>query len=168
MTDMNQNFDMPSDIKPSVPTGINVLTILTFIGCGLGFIGVAWQFFGAKTNLNRMEEMINSGKYDSMPPLLKKMMSPEALEVARKTYENRVPITLISLIGVILCLVGAIQMRALKKQGYYLYLIGELLPFIGSLIFVGVAALSGFAIIAVVFALVFILLYTAQRKYLVN
>jgi hypothetical protein len=112
--------------------------------------------------------MINSGKYDQMPSILKKMMSPEALEVARKTYENRVPITLIGLISLVLCLVGAIQMRSLKKQGYYLYLIGELLPFVGSLIFVGVAALSGFALIAVVFALVFILLYTGQRKHLVN
>jgi len=168
MTDMSQNFDLPSDNKPSVPTGINVLTILTFIGCGLGFIGAIWQFFGAKRNLDKMEEMINSGKYDEMPAILKKMMSPAALEVARKSYENRVPVTLISLVALVLCLVGAIQMRSLKKQGYFLYVIGELLPFVGMLIFVGVASLSGFGIIAVIIALVFVLLYTGQRKHLVN
>ena len=169
MTDVNQSFDMPPDIKPPLPGGINVLTILTFIGCGIGFIGSIWQFFGAKRNLDRMEEMINSGNYENMPKILKNMMSPEALEVARKTYENRVPVTLIGLVALVLCLVGAIQMRQLKKQGYTLYLLGEVLPFVGTLVFVGFAALAGFGgILALCFTALFIILYTVQRKHLVN
>jgi len=160
MTDV-QNFDLPPNVKPPVPSGINVLTILTFIGCGIGFLGSIWQFFSAKRNLDRMEEMINSGNY-------KNMMSPEALEVARKTYENRVPVTLIGLVAIVLCLVGAIQMRQLKKQGYLLYLVGEILPIVGMLVFIGMGAFRGFGVLALCIPLLFIILYTVQRKHLVN
>jgi hypothetical protein len=91
------------------------------------------------------------------------------LAMAQKNYENRVPITLIGVLGIGLCFFGALQMRKLKMQGYYLYLVGEILPLIGSVIFLGMASLSGVpGIITIVFLLLFILLYTLQRKYLVN
>ena len=116
-----------------------------------------------------MEAAINSPDYENMPALAKKFMSPEALEVARKSYENRVPINLISIIGIALCFFGALQMRQRKMQGYYLYLTGEIIPLIGTVIFIGMGALTGIGgIIAVGITLLFILLYTAQRKHLVN
>jgi len=170
MSDVNQTLNMPSDIKPPVPSGINVLTILTFIGCGLVFCALIWNLLGgAKKSLDKMEEMVNSSKFDEMPSLVKKMYSPENIELARKGYENRVPISLVGLLGVALCVVGAIQMRKLKQQGYYVYLIGELMPVLASLVFIGVASLANFnGIITIVFTLLFILLYSAQRKHLVN
>jgi len=123
----------------------------------------------AKSGLDKMEAAINSPDYENMPALAKKFMSPEALEVARKSYENRVPINLISLIGIGLCFFGALQMRQLKMQGYYLYLVGEIIPLIGMAIFIGIGSLTGFSgIIAIGFTLLFVLLYTAQRKHLVN
>lgn len=170
MTDTNQSNDflMPEQ-QPKIPSGINVLTILTFIGSGIGILGGVYNFFNAKKGLDQMEATINSPEYENMPALAKKFLSPEALELARKSYENRVPITLIALIGIALCLVGAIQMRKLKAQGYILYVIGELLPVLGSVIFLGMASLSGVGgIITIVFVLLFIILYTAQRKYLIN
>ena len=171
MSDLNP----PSDFLPSagekrtIPSGINVLTILTFIGCGLGLLSSAWNFFNAKKGLDQMEAAINSPNYENMPALAKKFMSPEALEMARKGYENRVPINLITLVGIVLCFVGALQMRQLKKQGYLLYVVGEIIPLVGMLIFLGIGSLTGFAgIIAICITLLFILLYTGQRKYLVN
>jgi hypothetical protein len=60
-------------------------------------------------------------------------------------------------------------MRGLKKQGYLLYVIGEILPFITNALFIGVMAISGTgAFIGMGIAALFILLYTFQRKYLVN
>jgi len=171
MSDLNQPSEfLPVDTgKPTVPSGINVLTILTFIGCGIGILGTLWNFINAKSGLDKMEAAINSPNYESMPAFAKKFLSPEALEVARKSYENRVPITLIGIIGIALCLYGALQMRKLKMQGYYMYLIGEIIPLIASLVFVGTGALTGIAgIIIICFVLLFILLYTGQRKYLVK
>ena len=75
---------------------------------------------------------------------------------------------MLSLAAVILCIIGALQMRKLKKQGYTLYIIGELLPFVTSFAFIGMVAFSGFSMLfGVVITLVFILLYTFMRKQLV-
>lgn len=169
MSDLNQPSEfLPVDAeKTTVPSGINVLTILTFIGCGIGFLGSVWNFFNAKSGVDKMEAAINSPNYENMPSIAKKFLTPEALEAARKTYENRVPITLIMLIGIVLCLYGAIQMRKQKMQGYYMYVAGELLPLIANVIFIGLGWLSGIAgIISICIVLLFILLYTGQRKYL--
>ncbi|MDX1937548.1 MAG: hypothetical protein SFU21_10530 [Flavihumibacter sp.] len=152
-----------------LPSGLNVLTILTFIGCGLGLIMGVWNFFGAKKGLDAMEEMINSGKVDDMPAFARSFYSPEALEQARIAYENRLPIFIIGIVGITLCFYGALQMRKLKSQGYLMYLIGELLPFVGYIIFVGMSSITGMGgIIGLVIAGLFILLYTMQRKYLVH
>ena len=163
----SQDFLTQPDGKPVVPGGLNVLTILTFIGSGLGFLGVCWNFFNAKKGIEAMENMINSPQFDSMPAFAKKFYTPEALELARKAYENRIPITLIGLIGIGLCVYGAIQMRKRKMQGYYMYVIGELIPFVVNTILLGVGFITGMSgLIGVAFAILFVLLYTMQRKHL--
>ena len=170
MADLNQPNDfLRPEEKPKIPSGINVLTILTFIGSGIGFLLTIWNFINAKKGLDQMETTINSPEYDNLPALAKKFLTPEALELARKSYENRIPITVIGLIGITLCVIGALQMRKLKSQGYLLYLIGELLPVLSSVIFLGIGSLTGIGgVITIVIILLFIILYTAQRKYLIN
>ncbi|MEP6726883.1 MAG: hypothetical protein ABJC98_13780, partial [Bacteroidota bacterium] len=129
MADLNEagSFSPVIETK-SLPSGLNVLTILTFVGSAIGLLGTLYNFTNAKKGLDQMEAAINSPEYENMPALAKKFMSPEALEVARKSYENRIPLTLIGLIGIALCVYGAVQMRKRKMQGYYLWLTGELLP----------------------------------------
>ncbi|HMC86706.1 MAG TPA: hypothetical protein VKI61_14360 [Chitinophagaceae bacterium] len=171
MADLNQASDFltATGEKPKIPSGINVLTILTFIGCAIGLLGSVYNFANAKSGLDKMEAAINSPDYENMPAMAKKFMNPEALEIARKSYENRIPITVIGFIGIGLCLYGAIQMRQLKKQGYYMYLAGEILPFIPSVIFLGIGSLTGLTgIIAICITLLFVILYSAQSKYLTN
>jgi hypothetical protein len=170
MSDVNQNYNMPSDIKPALPSGINVLTILTFIASGLSFCYYLWYIAGgAKKSLDGMEEMVNSSKFDSMPGFLKKMYSPEMIAQARTMYENRVGISLINILGIVLCVIGTIQMRKLRQQGYYLYVVGEIMPLIAMTVFVGVGWIGGMGgIFATIFVVLFIILYTAQRKHLVN
>jgi hypothetical protein len=169
MTETSNNFPGNPEDGKTLPSGINVLTILTIIGCVVFFLFSIYGFVNAKKNVDKMEETINSKEFESMPSIVKNMMSPEALALAQKQYENRVPITAIGIIGIGLCFVGALQMRKLKMQGYYLYLVGEILPFVGSIVFLGLGAVSGISgIISIAFLLLFVLLYTLQRKYLVN
>lgn len=152
-----------------LPGNLNVLTILTFIGCGLEFLSYIWQYINAEKSVASMEKTMNSPEFNSMPEFAKKMMSPEALERLRIMASNKLPILILGLLGAGLCLFGALQMRKLKMQGYYLWLIGEILPAIGMLIFIGMGAFTGWAaMFGYVFLLVFIILYSLQRKYLVN
>lgn len=92
------------------------------------------------------------------------------MQMAKNQYDNRLIILILSIVGISLCCYGALQMRNLKKQGYLMYVIGEILPIISFAVFVGFgnifAATSMIGI--VLFAAVFIILYTTQRKFLVN
>lgn len=155
-----------------LPSGLNVLTILTFIGCATwptGLVAYVLQYFGAKKGLDAMEEMINSGKVDELPAFARSFYSPEMLEQSRIAYENRLPIFIIGLVSIALCFYGALQMRKLKKQGYLLYVIGQALPFIASIIFIGFSSVtSTIALVFIGIVALFVLLYTMQRKYLIH
>ena len=145
---------------------LKTLTVLTYIGSALGYIFGCWGYFGADKQVADFEKNMNN---PDMPDFAKKMMTPEAYENVKLLAANKLPIFILGLVATTLCLVGAMQMRKLKAQGYYLWLIGELLPFITTIIFINAAAIySGFAIISPIIVLVFVILYTLQRKYLIN
>jgi hypothetical protein len=170
MNDIDQLKGTPFDErtgKKKLPGSLNTLTILTFIGCGLGILSTLYNQMNAKKNLDLMEKMQGSEEYDKLPDFAKKFYSPEAIEIARLSYENRIPLLIITVVSLALCLYGAIQMRGLKKQGYYLWLIGEILPLVSSVVFVGIGIFSNFVgIIILAITALFIFLYTLQLKYL--
>ena len=162
-------FEDEMDEK-KLPSGINVLTILTLIGSGVFFFLSILGYCKNSENLAKMEEMANNPEIQKLPDFLKKSFSPEAIDLLRKVEANKIPLTVISIIGYLLCIYGAIEMRKLKKSGFYTYLIGELLPFFSVLIFIGTvyygsawSVLLGFG-----FPTLFIILYATQLKYLVN
>ena len=154
--------------KPKLPSSLNVLTILTIIGSVLGLISSCYSFFTSKQSYEKMKELMDSGKLDEAPKWAKGMMTPEMLEMTKKVYENKVPILVLSLVALALCLYGALEMRKLKKQGYMFWLIGDILPFATTVIFMGMAAFSGFGLLMALIPIVFIILYTVNRKYLIN
>ena len=161
------NYD---ENKPKLSSGLNVLTILTFIGCALQLIGSLWTFISAKSSYDKIDKLSEQMNSEKMPGWLKSMMGdPETMiKMITKSYENRIPIILLSLVAVTLCFYGALQMRKLKKQGFLLYTIGEVLPFLTQFLFIGAFAFSGVAMyFAIGIALLFILLYSMQRKKLI-
>ena len=169
MNDMEQvkNTPFESPGRKVLPGSLNTLTILTFIGSGIGLLSSIYGFVSAKKSYETMEEVQGSDAFEKMPNFMKNMMGPDALEAARRAYENRFPILILSLVGLALCVYGAMQMRHLKKQGYYLWLIGEILPLITIVVFMGIGALTGIGgIIGLVIVLLFIVLYSTQLKYL--
>lgn len=168
----DSGFDELSQPKMSI--GLNILTILTFIGSGIQLIGALFSFTSAKTqydNLDKtMGELSNMANSEDVPDFAKTMMgNPEDMrEIITKSFENRLPILLLSVVAAVLCILGAMKMRQLKKQGYPIYLIGELLPLITSAVFLGGAAFSGVTMLfGLAITLLFILLYTFMRKQLV-
>jgi hypothetical protein len=169
MTDIQQTADtMNWEVdKKKLPETLNVLTILTFIGCGLGALGSIWSFIKAQSSLDKIMEMQNN--MDKVPDFLKKMVGPRALEMAQKSYDNRLPILVLALVGYALCTYGALQMRERKKLGFSIYLLGELVvPIASVIIFIGSDALFGSSPIIVGWLIIsiFIILYATQLKHL--
>jgi hypothetical protein len=147
-----------------LPDMLNVLTILTFIGCGLGALFSIYGYLNARSGYERLVEA--QGQLDNAPAFLRSFMGPEAVEMARKSYENRLPILILSLVSYALCTYGALQMREFKKSGFGIYTIGELLPLAFGLIFFGTRSFMGFGLISIIFTALFIILYATQLKYL--
>ena len=109
-------------------------------------------------------------KSPEVPAFVKGFLPPvEHLdEMFTKSFENRFPIFILGLVATALCIFGALQMRKLKKQGFLFYVIGQLLPFFTTVLFVGMFIFSGSLIMFFsVVSLLFILLYFFQRKHLI-
>jgi hypothetical protein len=155
------NFD--ANIKSKLPTGLNVLTILTFVGCAWELYSDVKNFLGGKKALEELEKA--QDKLAEAPAWAKKFAGPEVQEMMQQALNNKTPLLIIGLIAVGLCFYGALQMRKLKKEGYFLWLLGELLPFIGSAIFIPAFYNTIFIYFSFI-PVIFIILYTMQRKYL--
>ena len=155
----------PADEPKKLSDMLNVLTILTFVGCGIGLLSSVYSFCTAASSYEKMLQV--QDKLDQMPDFAKKMMGPDMLELMRKTMENRVPILLVALVGYALCTWGAMQMRKFKKTGFGIYVVGELLPIVVTMLLIGMGAFQGFSMaLALGFPLVFIILYATQLKHL--
>jgi len=150
--------------KPVLPQTLNILTILTIIGCSILFL-----FSLASPALMKFSKnMMDRADVSEMTP-----KQIEEMEKGRRIMEisenNMIPLMALGIVGIILCFVGALMMRKLKKDGYWIYLAGQVVPFVGGLFILGMLQFSGFqSMIFPIISLIFIILYTTQRKYLVN
>ena len=155
------------DFQPKpLPGALNVLTILTFIGSAIGLIiSLATPWF-MKFSLDMMNKAAETGT-DQTP---KQIADTEAFrKVIELTQANMTPLLLIGAAGIVLCFIGALMMRKLKKDGFWIYVSGQVLPIIGSLALLGMAQFTGaMSYIMFLIPIVFIILYAMQRKYLVN
>jgi len=160
-------LEFSEDGKAKIPSGLNILTILTFVGCGIGILFSLLTPVINKFFLGMMEKAQTSGA-DLTAKQLKDMEDGKA--VIALTQANMVPLMAVGIIGIALCLAGAIMMRKLKKDGYWIYVGGELMPVIGNFIILGTAQFTGVTsmIIGVGLPLLFVVLYTLQRKHLVH
>ena len=171
MTTENDSIDVREFEERKLPSGLNVLTILSIIGCVLQLGGAIYQFATAKTTYDNRDATYAKMTSPDMPSAARKMVGdPEVfMNTLVKNYENKIPIMLLALVSVALCFYGIMLMRKLKKQGYMFYIIGELLPFLSLFLFVGTFAMHGIGfMIAVAFTLLFVILYTVNRKGLVD
>jgi len=153
MTDLNQNFNQAKDALnledkdlKKLPQMLNVLTILTYIGCGLGLLGILLGFLGV-------------GLLSSLGSSTK---SVEGVEIASAVTQYATLSLILSLVGIALCFFGAMKMRNLQKLGFYLYVAGQLVPIIFTFAIAGVT----FGVVGVIIPLVFIVLYATQLKFL--
>jgi hypothetical protein len=152
-------------MMPQKPSSmLNVLTILTIVGSIIGLISGVWNYINASDAYQRMLTARNSTEMADAPSFVKAFINDDALKMAKSMMDNKLPIMLLTLLGSALCLYGAIEMRKLKKQGYTIWMAGELLPLLAMIPLVGVGAYGGFGAIALVFPVAMIIMYTICKK----
>lgn len=153
-----------ADQKEKLKT-LRILTVLTFVGCGFAYLLTLAMPLLQDFTLDMMNKAVNSGK-DLSPKEIADMEKAKATIMLSKA--NLIPLVSISLVGTTMCLVGAIWMRKLKKDGFWIYSVGEILPLAGSLIFMGTSQFDGAfsTIMAIGVPVLFIVLYAMQRKHL--
>lgn len=152
--------------KATLPQGLNVLTILTFIGCSIFGLFSIFTPMILKFSLKMMDKAASSGNELTTKQMEDMEKSRHAIEVSQA---NMIPLMIIGLIGIALCFWGALMMRKLKKDGFWYYVGGQILPIVGSIAITGLSQFTG--VMSYIFMLIpflFIYLYSRQRKHLVN
>lgn len=116
-----------------IPALLNVLTILSFIGSAIQLFSIPMAKFGMNMTKKALE---NPDTMDSL--------SAEQLEEMEKGVRifdlmeaNAVPLWIVTILSAGLCIYGLIRMRKLRKEGFYIYTLGEFLPLIGGIIILG-------------------------------
>jgi hypothetical protein len=96
---MEQENFMNSVEENKLPSTLNVLTILTFIGCAFGLISSIWEFIGVDKRVVELEAMMNdANKMAQMPAIMKGMFSQEMLDLAKLQAANKIPMIIIGII----------------------------------------------------------------------
>ena len=152
--------------KNGVPKKLNTLTTLTFVACGIfGFFTLITPLIMPMLLKFMDKAMVNAG-----PELTPEKLAD--LEKSRILFEqltaNMIPLMIIGLIGIALRFAGAFQMRKLKKDGFWIYVAGHVIPFVGTLVIMGILSQlkQGGTYFGVVMAGLFIFLYSKERKLL--
>lgn len=163
MTDFNQFQDSIMPEQPAktkkISDMLNVLTILTIIACVLFLLQAVYNYFAICKSLKMMEKLTEDGNN----PMSGMMGSMTDLIV--KQCELKLPILLITIASLALCFIGALQMRKLKRLGFFLYLLGQLLLPVASMM---MGLISGPLMLTLtwVFPVLFLILYATQLKHL--
>ena len=156
------------------PQFLKVLCILSFIMCGIMLL---FALFGLKNLFLSPEEIMGSNPY------LQTLQdnNPSAYQAMLDGMEFKNINAILSLIIPLISLAGVYYMWKLKKAGFYLYITGELLPYITTVLTHGLAAMyastaamgdKGEMIINVmigliiIFDILFIVLYAVNFKHL--
>lgn len=154
------------DGKQVLPSGLNVLTILTFIGCSLLMLfslGTPWLLNFGK---NAIEKRLSSGA-EIAPKEMEDLLKSK--DNILKAEANMYPMMIIGIVGILLCFVGALWMRKYKKDGFWIYVAGQVVPIAGGLILMGTGQYQDWKSYAgLAIPVLFIILYATQRKYLVR
>jgi ABC-type spermidine/putrescine transport system permease subunit I len=158
LSEMDQN---------KLPSSLNTLTILTFIGSGFAILFSAITPWVIKLMKGFMEKAMSGDAAANLTPKQLEDMRKgnEMYDLILKNANITIPVTIVCAIASI---VAAVMMRKRKKDGLTIYIAAEILPVIVSIILLGSAQFNGVMsyVLGLGLPLLFITLYVMQKKHL--
>ena len=144
------------------PQFLTVLCILTFIGVGIAIIGAVMGYMAtmAAGAMMGMAGDMGGSDMSAMPGM------EEAMSAANAAIQYATVILGVSILGAVLCLVGAIMMWKQKKTGFYIYAVGELVPPIISMVLIGMAGMGAMGLLGFIVPIAFIVMYGMNLKHM--
>lgn len=152
------DYDSNDAWPTTLPPFLNVLTILTFIGSGLGIISGIYSLLTI--------EQQRAGLAATRTLLRNSSFGGDLVRAQELMLENFYAIQLGALTSALCCLFGAILMRKLKKNGFYLYLFGSIISIVIPLFFLGFGFMGQMILIGSVFTIAFVIMYGVNYKHL--
>jgi hypothetical protein len=157
---------------PKRPQFLTVICILSFVWCGVSFLLGIWGVI--RNTPENMAESIEQVR--QFKPEVADEMEQNMIEMQESTYAQISPY--LNFVYILISFLGVLMMWKLNKKGFYVYLIGELLPYIGFLVagkqmmsmMSGGGMMKGVGMIMVLLMLVFdaafIVMYGLNLKYM--
>lgn len=165
MTDFNQFHESlelePLPAKRKLPDMLNVLTILSFIGCGFQLLSAIFNYMNICSSVRKIEELSElseSGPFGSI--------IGSSIKIAELQCEKKEIILIVSILFGALSLIGAIMMRKLKKAGFYSYVVGNLGLPIATVVLLSTAMGTFSYVTGFFFPVLFVVLYATQLKHM--
>ena len=148
-------------LENKLPTGLNVLTILSLIANPIRLIHSVFSYFTICTSLSKYDEAKDSSFGNLLPDL-----SEADTLLINLQCQHRLSVVLVNVLSASLCIMGAVLMRQRKRMGFMVFLIGTLIsPIVGMLLHTTEYSWKGIGG-AFVLSFIFIGLYAAQLKHL--
>lgn len=165
---MSENLDLEyANEQTGIPTFLKVLCILTFIGAGFGLLSALYSVFTVQSGVASLE---NSQE------ILRNVKSPLGdlsgqIEAMKKWGLIS---GILNLVGNGLCLFGAILMWKLKKVGFFLYVVGQIIAFVSAFLMFSSGGSGGLMqsmmviaiIVQAIFVIAFVVMYAVNLKHL--
>ena len=114
--------------EPKRPQLLTVICILGFIMCGLGLIGGVWSLI--QNTPENMAESIDQMR--SFSPEMADKMEENMINMQENVYMQISPY--LNFVYLLLSFMGILMMWKLQKKGFYIYLAGEILPYLGFIV----------------------------------
>jgi hypothetical protein len=137
---MEQQDINPLPISKKRPEFLTVLCIISFVGIGIAILGALIGLLMSSSGHSMMFMHQNNPVFGNI------IENPD--DYMKMSQIN----SIIALIAAIVCLAGVLMMWNLKKSGYFIYIVGEIVPPIATI------SLSGQSGLSEVFASLYILI----------
>lgn len=147
-----------------IPAFLKVLCILTFVGAGFGILGGFYAVFANDWTIKTLEMSQDN---------------PFSIGIDYSAYIEKlrawgVVAGLLNVLGNGLSLLGALMMWKLRKTGYYIYVVGHIIPLVALYALLGggpgMGAWQGFQVLTqamgIIFPIAFIIMYGVNLKHM--